>query len=232
MGRADHRAVRTALRLSIECSLWATALSVSSACRWRGCWRGSTSPGGALVRALCTLSMVLPPVVGGVALFFAFGRRGLVGQYLDRWFGIHAAVHHRRPSCSPQTFVAMPFLVLTVEARSAAARPPLRGRRPHPRARPVVRLPAGDPADRPAGARRRRRARAGPGPSASSAPRSRSPATSPARTQTMPLATYLALETDPEEAHRPQPACSSPCRSPCCSACASAGSAGPRAGPR
>ena len=41
-------------------------------------------PGRSLVRALCTLSMVLPPVVAGVALFYALGRRGLVGQYLDQ----------------------------------------------------------------------------------------------------------------------------------------------------
>ena len=72
-------------------------------------------PGRGAVRALCTLSMVLPPVVGGVALFFSFGRRGLVGQYLDRWFDF------RLPFTTwgvvvAQTFVAMPFLVITVEA--------------------------------------------------------------------------------------------------------------------
>jgi len=59
--------------------------------------------------------MVLPPVVAGVALFFALGRRGLVGQWLDRWFD------YQLPFTTPavvvaQTFVAMPFLVITVEA--------------------------------------------------------------------------------------------------------------------
>ena len=72
-------------------------------------------PGRGVVRALCTLSMVLPPVVGGVALFFAFGRRGLVGQYLDRWFGITLPFTTAGVVVA-QTFVAMPFLVLTVEA--------------------------------------------------------------------------------------------------------------------
>ena len=72
-------------------------------------------PGRPAVRALCTLSMVLPPVVAGVALFFSFGRRGLFGRWLDSWFGIQlpfttAAV------VMAQTFVAMPFLVITVEA--------------------------------------------------------------------------------------------------------------------
>ena len=72
-------------------------------------------PGRGLVRALCTLSMVLPPVVGGVALFFSFGRRGLFGQYLDRWFGITLPFTTAGVVVA-QTFVAMPFLVLTVEA--------------------------------------------------------------------------------------------------------------------
>ena len=41
-----------------------------------------------LVRALVLLPMVLPPVVGGTALLFALGRRGLFGQWLDRWFDL------------------------------------------------------------------------------------------------------------------------------------------------
>jgi len=104
-----------ALRLSIECSLWATGLSalfgvplawVLARCEFRG---------REAVRALCTLSMVLPPVVGGVALFFALGRRGLVGQYLDRWFDLQLPFTTRAVVLA-QTFVAMPFMVLTVEA--------------------------------------------------------------------------------------------------------------------
>ena len=86
-----------------------------SGCRWRGCWRGCEFPGRAAVRALCTLSMVLPPVVGGVALFFALGRRGIVGQYLDRWFDIRLPFTTAGVVVA-QTFVAMPFLVITVEA--------------------------------------------------------------------------------------------------------------------
>ena len=59
--------------------------------------------------------MVLPPVVGGVALFFALGRRGLVGQWLDRWFDIRLPFTTTAVVVA-QTFVAMPFLVVTVEA--------------------------------------------------------------------------------------------------------------------
>ena len=45
-------------------------------------------PGQRLLRALVTLPLVLPPVVGGVALLLAFGRTGFIGRYLDSWFGI------------------------------------------------------------------------------------------------------------------------------------------------
>ena len=80
--------VRTALRLSIVCSLWATGFSLLFGVPLAWLLARVDFPGRGIVRALCTLSMVLPPVVAGVALFFALGRRGLVGQYLDRWFGI------------------------------------------------------------------------------------------------------------------------------------------------
>jgi molybdate transport system permease protein len=106
---------RTALRLSIVCSLWATALSILFGVPLAWVLARCEFPGRAAVRALCTLSMVLPPVVGGVALFFALGRRGLVGQYLDRWFDIRLPFTTAGVVVA-QTFVAMPFLVLTVEA--------------------------------------------------------------------------------------------------------------------
>lgn len=69
-----------------------------------------------LLRALVTVPLVLPPVVGGVALLLLLGRRGLVGQYLP--FGIpftSAAV------VIAQVFVAMPFLVLAVEGALRAS---------------------------------------------------------------------------------------------------------------
>ncbi len=107
--------VRAALRLSIVCSLWATALSIVFGVPLAWLLARVDFPGRSVVRALCTLSMVLPPVVGGVALFFAFGRRGLVGQYLDRWFDIRLPFTTAGVIVA-QTFVAMPFLVITVEA--------------------------------------------------------------------------------------------------------------------
>lgn len=106
---------RTALRLSMWCSLWATAVAVLVGVPLAWVLARVTFPGRALIRALCTLSMVLPPVVAGVALFYALGRRGLAGQYIDRWFGITLPFTTTGVVVA-QAFVAMPFLVITVEA--------------------------------------------------------------------------------------------------------------------
>ncbi len=72
-------------------------------------------PGKALARSLCLLPMLLPPVVGGVALLLAFGRRGIVGGALYEWLGI-ALPFSPLGVVLAQAFVAMPFLVVTVEA--------------------------------------------------------------------------------------------------------------------
>ena len=71
--------------------------------------------GKALVRGLTTLPMVLPPVVGGIALLLAYGRRGLVGEPL------YSAAGFSLPFTTPgvivaESFVAMPFFVITLES--------------------------------------------------------------------------------------------------------------------
>lgn len=104
-----------ALRLSVVCSLCATALSMLFGVPLAWVLARVSFPGRGVVRALCTLSMVLPPVVGGVALLLALGRRGLIGQWLDEWFGVRLPFTTAGVVVA-QTFVAMPFLVLTVEA--------------------------------------------------------------------------------------------------------------------
>jgi molybdate transport system permease protein len=103
-----------ALRLSVVCSIATAALSVAFGVPLAWVLARAEFPGRRLARALVTLPMVLPPVVGGVALFLAFGRSGLIGQYLDEWFGL------RLPFTTggvvvAETFVAMPFLVVAVE---------------------------------------------------------------------------------------------------------------------
>jgi molybdate transport system permease protein len=104
----------TALRLSFVVSLAATGLALLLGVPLAWIYARVPFRGRDVVRALTTLPMILPPVVGGVALLFAFGRRGLFGQALD-------AIGIRLPFTTlgailAATFVAMPFLVLTVEA--------------------------------------------------------------------------------------------------------------------
>ena len=108
-------AARDALRLSLECSLWATLLSVVLGVPLAWVLARSDFPGRALLRALVLLPMVLPPVVGGVALLYAFGRsNGLVGPWLYDTFGLQLTFS-KTGVVLAETFVAMPFLVLTVE---------------------------------------------------------------------------------------------------------------------
>ena len=80
----------------------------------------TTFPGQRLLRALVTLPLVLPPVVGGVALLLAFSRVGLVGRYLDSWFGLTIPFTPLAVILA-QTFVAMPFLIITVEGALLSA---------------------------------------------------------------------------------------------------------------
>jgi molybdate transport system permease protein len=106
---------RDALRLSLECSLWATLLAVLLGVPLAWVLARVPFPGRSVVRALTLLPMVVPPVVGGVGLFYAFGRSGLVGQYLSDWFGVQLTFS-TAGAVMAETFVALPFLVVTVEA--------------------------------------------------------------------------------------------------------------------
>src|SRR5437667_9391265 len=105
----------TALRLSFVVSLAATALALVLGVPLAWVYARVPFPGRDVVRALTTLPMILPPVVGGVALLFAFGRRGLFGPVLETMFGIRLPFT-TAGAILAATFVAMPFLVLTVEA--------------------------------------------------------------------------------------------------------------------
>lgn len=104
-----------ALRLSLLVSIAATALGLLLGVPLAWIYARVAFPGRDVVRALTTLPMVLPPVVGGVALLVAFGRRGLVGEWLDAGFGIRIPFT-TAAAVMAATFVSMPFLVLTVEA--------------------------------------------------------------------------------------------------------------------
>ena len=107
-------AVREALKLSLATSLAATATSLVLGVPLAWVLARVAFPGRSLVRAAVTLPMVLPPVVGGAALLFALGRRGLVGSWLEDALGVHLPFTTAGVVVA-NTFVAMPFLVVSVE---------------------------------------------------------------------------------------------------------------------
>ena len=115
-----EREVATALRLSIECATAATLASVVLGVPLAWVLARLSFPGRALVRAAVTVPLVLPPVVGGLALLLAFGSNGLFGRYLDRWFGVTLPFTTLGVIVA-ETFVAMPFLVVTVEGALRSA---------------------------------------------------------------------------------------------------------------
>lgn len=104
-----------ALRLSLVCSLGAAALSIVFGMPLAWVLARVRLPARSFVRGLVLLPMVLPPVVGGVALLAAFSRRGLVGASLHDWFGVQLTFS-TWGAVLAETFVAMPFFVITVEA--------------------------------------------------------------------------------------------------------------------
>ena len=108
-------AVTTALRLSLVCSLGAALLAVVLGVPLAWVLARVDFPGRRFVRAVALVPLVLPPVVGGVALLLAFGRRGLVGQWLEEWFGV-TLPFTTAGAILAEAFVAMPFLVITAEA--------------------------------------------------------------------------------------------------------------------
>lgn len=104
-----------ALRLSVTTSLAAAAISVALGVPLAWVLARSRFPGRTLVRGLVLLPMVLPPVVGGVALLAAFSRRSPLGSLLYEATGTQLTFSPAGAVLAA-TFVAMPFLVITVEA--------------------------------------------------------------------------------------------------------------------
>ena len=104
----------TALRLSVLTASAATGLATLLGVPLAWVLARSGHRGVPVLRALVTVPLVLPPVVGGVALLLAFGRRGLLGRQLETWFGVTIPFTTLAVVLA-QTFVAMPFLVVAVE---------------------------------------------------------------------------------------------------------------------
>ncbi|MFE3927366.1 molybdate ABC transporter permease subunit [Streptomyces sp. YIM B13508] len=191
-------AVWDALRLSLVCATTATALSLVVGVPLAWLLARTDFPGRSLVRALVTLPLVLPPVVGGVALLLALGRNGIVGRLLDEWFGVTLPFTTAGVVLA-ETFVALPFLVISVEGTLRAADPRFEeaaatlGASRFTAFRRVT-LPLIAPGVAAGAVLAWARALGEFGATITFA------GNFPGRTQTMPLAVYLALQNDPAAA--------------------------------
>jgi molybdate transport system permease protein len=105
----------TALRLSIEVSLAATAISLLVGVPLAWALARGTFPGRSVLRALVVLPIVLPPVVGGIGLLVALGRGGVVGRWLYEAFGVQLTFT-TAGAVIATTFVSMPLVVLATES--------------------------------------------------------------------------------------------------------------------
>ncbi|GAA1601580.1 ABC transporter permease [Catellatospora bangladeshensis] len=191
-------AILAALRLSLLTATLATVACVLLGVPLAWLLARVEFPGRRLVRALVTVPLVLPPVVGGVALLLLFGRRGLIGSWLDETFGVTLPFTTAGVVVA-EAFVAMPFLVIAVEGalrgadtRYEEAAATLGAGRWTTFRR--VTLPLVAPGVAAGAVLCWARALGEFGATITFA------GNFPGRTQTMPLAVYLALETDLEAA--------------------------------
>jgi len=113
---------RAALVLSLKTSAAATAVCILLGVPMAVVLARARFPGRSVLRALVLLPLVLPPVVGGIALLYTYGRMGLVGEYLDM-AGVRIAFTTTAVVLA-QSFVSLPFLVVSLEGalRSAGDR--------------------------------------------------------------------------------------------------------------
>ncbi len=112
--------VGAALRLSILSATLATLVSIVLGVPLAWVLARSQARGRTVLRALVTVPLVLPPVVGGVALFLVLGRQGIIGRWLAETTGLTIPFTTTAVVIA-ETFVAMPFLVISVEGALRAA---------------------------------------------------------------------------------------------------------------
>ncbi|TVL91380.1 ABC transporter permease [Streptomyces sp. SAJ15] len=190
--------VTEALRLSLLVSFCSLGLSLLLGVPLAWLLARADFPGKALVRSLVLLPMVLPPTVGGVALLLGFGRRGLLGPWLEETFGI-TLPFHTSGAVVAATFVSMPFLVISLEGALAGLRPRYEETAASLGASPVrvfrtVTLPMVAPGLAAGAALTWARALGEFGATITFA------GNLPGATQTLPLQVYLLLQGDPEAA--------------------------------
>jgi molybdate transport system permease protein len=110
---------RTALILSLKTSAASTVLCVLIGVPMALVLARGNFPGQSILRALVLLPLVLPPVVGGIALLYTFGRQGLLGHQLEV-LGIRIAFSTTAVVLA-QSFVSLPFLVVSLEGAMRTA---------------------------------------------------------------------------------------------------------------
>ncbi len=196
--RLTKPGVLSALRLSLQCATIATIVCIVVGVPLAWLLARVDFPGRKVVRALVTVPLVLPPVVGGVALLLVFGRKGLIGSWLYSTFGITLPFSTTAVVIA-EAFVAMPFLVIAVEGalrgadtRYEEAAATLGARRWTTFRR--VTLPLVAPGVAAGAVLCWARALGEFGATITFA------GSFPGRTQTMPIVVYLALETDLQDA--------------------------------
>lgn len=119
VGLVTSESSRAALLLSLQTSTASTVLCVLLGVPMAVVLARTEFPGQGVLRSLVLLPLVLPPVVGGIALLYTFGRRGLLGGTLEV-LGVQVAFSTTAVVMA-QTFVALPFLVVSLEGALRSA---------------------------------------------------------------------------------------------------------------
>ncbi len=196
--RLTRPGVGAAVRLSVLCATASTVVAMLLGVPLGWVLAHGRIPGRSLVRAVVLVPLLLPPLVSGVGLLSVLGRRGIVGRHLDRWFGITLPFTTVGVIVAV-SFVALPFVVITMESGFRSLDPRLTSAATTLGATPgsvvrTVTLPLVAPSLAAGAALAWARALGEFGATVTFA------GNLPGRTQTLPLATYLALETDLDQA--------------------------------
>jgi molybdate transport system permease protein len=196
--RLGRDGVTDALRVSALCATASTVVALVLGVPLAWLLAQDRMPGRSLVRAVVLVPLLLPPLVSGIGLLSVLGRRGFVGRQLDRWFGVTLPFTTAGVVVAV-SFVALPFVVITMESGFRSLDRRLGGAAATLGAEPgavvrTVTLPLVAPALAAGTALAWARSLGEFGATITFA------GNLPGRTQTLPLATFLALETDLDQA--------------------------------
>ncbi len=196
--RLTRPGVGDALRLSVLCATGSTILALLLGLPLAWLLARQSLPGKPLIRAIVVVPLLLPPIVSGIGLLAALGRRGLVGGALDNWFGLRLPFSTAGVIVAV-SYVALPFVVVTLEGAFASVNRQMENAAATLGASPTVvtrtvTLPLILPSLVAGTVLAWARSMGEFGATVTFA------GNLPGRTQTLPLATFLALETDLEQA--------------------------------